>query len=124
MMHTPRTPSSGAPPYSRVIEPAAEFVEGLPRQQRAHLRGDRARERLAQHIAHKAADALAGLQRHVAHKAVADNHVGLAAENVAPLHVADEADGQRLEQRKGLARQVVALGLFFADGEQTHARLC
>ena len=61
-----------------VIQPAPEVVKGLPREQRAHLRRHRPRQRLAQHVAHKAAHALAGLQRHVAHKAVAHNHVGLA----------------------------------------------
>ena len=123
MMQTPRTPSSGAPPYSRVIQPPAKVVERPPRKQRAHLGRHRAGQRLAQHVAHKPAHAFAGLQRHVAHKAVADDHVGLAAEDVAAFNVADEVDRQRLQQRKRLARQVVALGLFFADREQAHARL-
>ena len=123
MMQTPRTPSSGAPPYSAVVEAAAKVVEGAARQQRAHLRRDGVSERVAQHVAHKAADAFAGFERHVAHKTVADDHVGVAVEDVAALHVADEVDGQGLEQRQRLAGQVVALGFFFADGEQTHARL-
>ena len=106
-----------------VVEAAAELVEGAAGEQRAHLGGHGAGKRLAQHFAHKAAYALAGFERHVADKAVADDDVGQAAEDVAALHVADEADGQRLEQRKGLAGEVVALGLFFADGEQADARL-
>ena len=75
MMQTPRTPSRWRAAVLAIIQAMAEFVEGLAREQRAHLRGDGAGERLAQHIAHKAAHALAGLERHVAHKAVADNHV-------------------------------------------------
>ena len=105
-----------------VIQSAAEFVEGLPRQQRSHLCGYGAGQRLAQHVAHKAANTFAGLQRHVAHKAVAHNHVRQSAEDVAPFHVADELDRQRLQQRERLTGQIVALGLFFANREQTHAR--
>src|ERR1035438_10602209 len=47
-----------------VVQPAAEVVEGPPREQRSHLRGDRAGKRFAQHFAHKASDSLAGLERH------------------------------------------------------------
>jgi len=51
------------------------------------------------------------------HKSVADNHVRLAREDVAALNVADEADGQRLEQRK--ASRVRSLPCFLLrDGEQ------
>ena len=59
-----------------VVEAAAELVEGLAGEQRAHLGGDGAGERLAQHIAHKAAHALTGFEGHVADKAVADDDIG------------------------------------------------
>ena len=74
-------------------------------------------------VAHKTAHAFAGLQGYIAHKTVADNYVGLARKDVAPFHVANESDGQRFEQGKGLAGEVVALGLLLADGEQAYARL-
>src|SRR6266567_8007128 len=105
-----------------VVEAPAELVEGLPRKQRPHLGRDGAGERFPQHVAHKTANALAGLECYVAHKTVADNHVGVAVEDVAAFHIADELDGERFEQLKRLTREVVALGLFFADGEQADAR--
>ena len=96
MMHTPRTPKQRRTAVFAVIEAAAEIVECPPREQRTHLRRHGARERLAQHIAHKTTHAFACLQRHVAHKAVAHNHVCQAGEDVAALNVANELDRQIL----------------------------
>ena len=49
--------------------------------------------------------------------------VGDPAVNLAPLDVADEIQWRRLQQPVRLPRQLVALGLFFADGEQADAGL-
>ncbi len=106
-----------------VVEAAAKIVEGAAGEQRADLRGDGAGERFAQYVADEAADAFAGLEGDVAHEAVADDDVGVAVEDVAAFDVADEIDGQSLEQRQSFAGEVVALGFFFADGEQADARL-
>ena len=106
-----------------VVQSPTEVVESLAAQHRPHLGGDGAGKRLAQQVAEETPDALAGLERHVAHKSVADNHVRMAVEDVAAFHVADEMDWQRFEQREALAGEVVAFALFLADGEQADTGL-
>jgi len=43
----------------------------------------------------------------------------VAAENVAPLHVANKLDRERLQQRKSFVGQVVTFALFFTDGKKS-----
>jgi hypothetical protein len=105
-----------------IIHALLEFVEGGARQQGADLARDGGFQRLAQHLVHHFHQAFADLQRHVADEAVADDDVGVAGINIAAFHVADEMNGERFEQRRGGARELVAFVLFFADGEQPHAR--
>ena len=78
-----------------------------------------------QHLHHELEDAFASLQHHVADEAVADDHIGHAALNVAALDVADEAVGERagVEQRVRFLGQIVALGLLGADVHQADGRL-
>ena len=79
------------------------------------------RMRLKQHLG----ETLAELEDDVADEAVADDDIHLAGVDVAALDVADEveAEGRRggLDQLMRLLRQLVALGLFFAVGEQADA---
>jgi len=79
-------------------------------------------QRFLQQGAHRLHQAFADLERHVSHEAVAHDHVHLAVVKVAALDIADEVNGQGLEQPERLARQLVALGLLLADGEQSDPR--
>src|SRR5262249_2995367 len=67
--------------------------------------------------------AFGDFERDVADEAVADDHVATAVVEIAAFDVADEVDRQLLEQREHFFRQLVALALFFADGEQADAGL-
>ena len=114
---------SGAPPYSAVVDALAEAPKGL--RVTADIR--RAFRRCADSSSCSSAlhcldDPFADLQRDVAGEAVADDDVGFAGVDVAALDVADESHRRRLEQLVRLARQLVALALFFADRQQPDAR--
>ena len=73
-------------------------------------------------LVHHLHQTFAHFQRDVADETVADNDVGISGINIAAFHIADEMNGQRLEQRSRRAGQLIALVLFFADGKQAHAR--
>src|SRR5712692_746330 len=73
-----------------IINLLLEILEGAPREQRAHLRGQRAPQRFLQQAGDELGHALAGLQRDVADEAVADDHVHVAGEDIAALDVAHE----------------------------------
>ena len=92
-----------------VVHAPAEPPERPPRQQRAHLHRERARQLLAQQVLHHLDEPFADLQRDVAGEAVADDHVGLAAVDIARFDVADERQRRGLQQPMRLARQLVAL---------------
>ena len=66
--------------------------------------------------------ALRNLQSYVSYEAVRHNHIYLPVVEVAAFHVSDKIQWQLLEQLKRLAGEFVALGFFFADGQQPNAR--
>src|SRR6185437_7220242 len=105
-----------------VIETLLEGGEGGAREPVAQPRLPAAGQQLAQQAAHGLDQSFADLERDVADEAVADDHVHRAVVEVAPLDVADEVDGQALEQNERFAREIVALDIFFADRKQSHAR--
>ena len=86
-----------------------------------------ARELLTQKAGNHAGQALGGLERHVAHKAVANNDVGRALEDVVAFHIAVKVQRAALpgaaQQLAGALDFFVALDGFFADVEQAHARV-
>ena len=96
---------------------AFEGGEGFARKQRSDLGGDCAPQRVLEHVAHQPGQALTGLERHIAYKAIANDHISMAVVEVTPFHVADESERQCLEQRKRFTRELVALAFFFADGK-------
>ena len=65
---------------------------------------------------------LGGLEHDVADEAVADDHVGVAVEDVAAFGVAHEVEAGLLQDAERFLRQLVALAFFLADGEQADAR--
>ena len=106
----------------RVVHPPTERLEhaghapvGVP-------------ERKAQ-IVHESVDehlteALGRLEDHVAHEPVAHDHVGLAMEDVLPLHVPDAVDAFEGPQcRPDPFDERVALAVLPADGEYADTRL-
>ena len=93
----------------RVVDALAEPPERAPRQQVADLARKRALQLLAEQRPRPSRPALRSLQHDVAGEAVADDHVGVAAVDLARLDVADEVQRRGLEQLVRLARQLVAL---------------
>ena len=105
-MTMPLTPSSSAPPYSAASSRRLSSAVSAP---------------LGQRLDH-VHQALADLERDVAGEPVAHDHVGHAGIDVARFDVADEVDRRALQQLMRLARQLVALGLLFADRQQPDTR--
>ena len=81
----------------RRIDPARETPEGRARERRAQTRRRRRAELLAQHAADGVDHAFADLERDVAGEAVADDHVGIAVEQVVGFDVAGEVQAAGLE---------------------------
>ena len=107
----------------RVVDAAAEAPERPPRQQRADPHRERARQLLAQQVLDDLDEPFADLQRDVAGEAVADDHVGVAAVDVAPFDVADEVDsGDAFSSRCASRVSSLPLRLFLADRQQPDAR--
>ena len=79
-------------------------------------------QRFFQCGAHQVGYAFRGFQRHVAHEAVGDDDIHVAAVEVAAFHIADKIQRKLLQQRISFAGKFVALGFFFADGKQADAR--
>src|ERR1700733_7230496 len=101
-----------------VIYALLEFLERGARKHVTDLSRNGGFQRFAQHLINHLDQAFAHLQRYVTDKTIADDYVGIASINIAPFHVADKVNGERLEQRSGGARQFVALVLFFTNGKQ------
>ena len=106
----------------RVVDAPAEMPQRPPRQQRSDAHRDRARQLLAQQILHHVDEPLADLQRDVAGEAVADDHVGVAAVDIARLDVADELQRRALSSRCASRVSSLPLRLFLADRQQPDAR--
>ena len=105
-----------------VVEALFEVAEGLAGEERADLGGDGGLQGFAEGDGDELGGAFAGLEGDVADEAVADDDVGVAVEEVAAFDVADEVDvGELAEEGQGVAGEGVALGVFFADGEQADA---
>ena len=51
----------------------------------------------------------------------ADDDIGLVHKDLPSLHIADEIEGRLFQALKGLFRDFVALGIFFADAQQTNS---
>ncbi len=84
------TPSSGAPPYSEESVRLRKLSKASLDKHVADLRTQAALDGFFQHAANVLDQAFADLQRDVADETVADDHVHVAAKNVAAFHVADE----------------------------------
>src|SRR3546814_15896590 len=85
------------------IEPVAQQIGRGLRDQETYLRARRAAEGAAQQIGDEARGALCGLERDVTRKAVAHDHVDLAARQPVALDEAGEIERQmiRIAQHRG-----------------------
>ena len=106
----------------RVIHALLEIRERALRENVADLAGDGGPQRFAQQVSEHLHQPFAHLQRHVADEAVAHDHVHRAAIDIAAFDVADEVEIQALQQRRRRPRHFVALVVFLADREHSHAR--
>src|SRR5208282_1106489 len=102
----------------------AHRAQPLAHQQVGEPAAKAAVEQLAQVSQDKGGEALHGLERDVAGKAVGDYHVDAAAIDVAAFDVTDVVDiGRHRAQRGGGgAGQIAALGVFLPVGENSYAR--
>src|SRR5947208_667211 len=63
----------------RIVEPFLEIVEGTAGEQKSELARDRSIQRFLQHHAYGLHQAFGDLQRHIAHKTVAHDHIEAAS---------------------------------------------
>ena len=77
---------------------------------------------MAKHGAKGFDQTLAQLQRDISGKSVADDHIDIALEDVASLHISDEVDRSPFQRLERFFRKLIALGILFADRQQTHSR--
>ncbi len=106
-----------------VVEALFEIGERAARQQRSDLPRDGCFERFLKSGADQVGDAFGNLQGDIADESVGDDHIDFSIVEIAAFDVADKIQRKLLQELKGLAGQIVALGLFFADREQADARM-
>lgn len=104
-----------------VVEALLPGLEGLLGEESADLRSDGGAQVFAEGGADEFGQAFAGLEGDVADEAVADDDVGAAIEEVAAFDVADDVEAGGAKKGEGFPGLGVALGVFFADGEQADA---
>src|SRR5437868_2062605 len=103
-----------------IVEPLLEALNRGLRQKCARLCLKRCLKLFLQHTHHRFYKTFADLQRDVAGKAVADDHVRFAGVHIATFDIADKIQRRFFQELERFLRKVVALDLFFADGEQAH----
>src|SRR5439155_26049292 len=101
-----------------MVESLLEISESAARQQISHLPRNRRLQTLLQSSAHQIRDPLRSLQRHVAHKAVGDDHINFPGVEIPPFHIPDEIQSKLLQERKTLAAQIVDLAFFLSNRNQ------
>src|SRR6266571_500391 len=113
-------PEQGRAAVGGIVGPAANPLQGRHQQAARQLQPERSGQLLLDHVPHHVGDAFPQLQHHVAHKAIADDDVGLALEQLAALDVAHKAKASGGEQGKGRARELAALGVLLPITQQSH----
>src|SRR5882724_131464 len=106
----------------RIINRLPQRLESSLRKHSPHLRKERTIDRLPQQPKNLKRQAFANLQRDVADKAVADDDIHAARKKIPAFHISHEVYRTLLQPCVNLARQFIALDLFFTDREQAHAR--
>src|SRR5467141_4501551 len=106
----------------RVINRLSQRLEGAFRKHPAHLRNQRTVHGLPQQAENLKRQAFANLQRDVAHEAITHDDIHVAGKQIPAFDIADKMHRTLLQSGVNLARQLVALDLFFADREQSDAR--
>ena len=105
-----------------MIQALFEIVEGAAREQISYLSGDGCFQRFFERGADQISHAFRCFERHVADESVGNNYIHLAAVDVPPFNITDKVQWQLLQQREGLASQVVALSFFLPNREQAYPR--
>jgi len=108
------------------VHPLGQLAQPAPLQHRADSRDPRTLHDGAQLLGGESGRAFEGLECHVAGKAVSDDHVHLACQQVRAFDIAGEMNRQsavwrwRGEQLMGAPGQPVPLPWLGTDGEQAH----
>src|SRR6266508_2011271 len=110
------------PAEFRIIEALLDAAESLSRQDRPGLRQHRLTQLGLEQTHDRLDQTFAGFQNDVAGKAVANDHVDVAGEDVAPFDVPDEIDRGVFQENLRLFGQVVPLDVFLADAHQSDSR--
>ena len=105
-----------------VIESLLEIGKGAAGKESSDLPRDRGFQRFLERGANQVGDTFGNFQCDVANEAVRDDDVHFPIVEIASFDIADEVQRQVFQQLEGFAGEVVALGLFLADGEQSDAR--
>src|SRR3979490_1621805 len=83
-----------------VVDALLEITKSAAGEQIADLPRNRGLQRLLESGTHKVGYAFRNLERHVAHKAVSNNYIDVAGEQIASFDIADEIQRKVLEQLK------------------------
>src|SRR5215831_1701953 len=86
-----------------MVKTLFEIRKCAARQERADLAGHGCSQGFFEHVSDKMSHAFRSLESDIAHEAVGNHYVNRAAVEVAAFHVADEIDGEALEESKRFA---------------------
>ena len=107
-----------------MVDPPCKALEDGTCSQRQQPREPALGELLLQKSSHHLGQALGGLEGHVAHKAIADDDIHCAFENIVALHVAHEIQACGAEQFARLLDRLVPLDDLLAHIKQTNRGAC
>ena len=106
-----------------IVQAAVSLTQGFLTEQISETAREIFLERFFQHLPGKAGDAFHGFERHVAGKAIADDDVDFAVENIASLDVANIAERQLGEQLARRPRELVPFAFLFTNRQQPDPRV-
>lgn len=105
-----------------VVDAAAQPVQDRRGNSAGQQRDEVALEFFANDAGQHLRQPFDGFEHDIADKAVADDHVHRALENIVAFHVATEVEGTGAQQFGGFLDHLIALDDFLADVQQAHGR--
>ena len=107
-----------------VIEALTQPLQGGSEHRRTEL-GQQvaAQKRIAHHVRKVGKHSFAGLEYDVPDETIRNDHVRDVVEEIAALHVSNEADGRRVQKPRGFKHELIPFASFLADRKYAHPRL-